>query len=99
MTTEEKEFINIEDGLYDNLLRQALYVKKHLLGYETPVISSVLKLARWDFILEDPKELFSDEERTVLSELPDLTLLINKELLARWLDYVLLWKKNQIQSS
>lgn len=99
MTTEEKEFINIEDGLYDNLLRQALYVKKHLLGYETPVISSVLKLARWDFILEDPKEFFNDEERTVLSELPDLTLLINKELLARWLDYVMLWyeKPNPIQ--
>ncbi len=89
MSPEEKEFISIEDGYYDNLLRQTLYLRKNLLGYETPLIKAVLKLARWDFILQKPGDFFIDEERQVLSELPDLNLLVNKELLGRWLDYAM----------
>jgi hypothetical protein len=90
MTAEEKEFISLEDGVYDNELRQTLYFRKNILGYETPLISAVLKLARWDFILQNHIDFFNEEEGLILSELPDLAFLANKELLARWLDYVML---------
>ncbi|RZJ76121.1 MAG: DUF4209 domain-containing protein [Flavobacterium sp.] len=90
MTAEEKEFISLQDDVYDNELRQTLYFRKNVLGFETPFISTVLKLARWNFILQDHNDFFEDEEKLVLSAMPDLALLVNKELLARWLDYTIL---------
>jgi hypothetical protein len=89
MTAEEMEFISLEDGVYDNDLRQILNFKKNILGYETPLITAVITLAVWNVILQDHTQFFSDHEKQILSELPDLDLLTNKELLARWLDYVI----------
>lgn len=43
----------------------------------------------WNVILQDHTHFFSDQEKQILSELPDLDLLTNKELLARWLDYLI----------
>jgi hypothetical protein len=89
MTADEIEFISLEDGVYDNDLRQTLNFKKNILDYETPLIAAVITLAVWDVILQDHTQFFSDDEKQILSGLPDLDLLTNKELLARWLDYVI----------
>ena len=88
MTVEEMEFISLEDGVYDNDLRQTLNFKKNILGYETPLVTAIITLAVWNVILQDHTQFFSDHEKQLLSELPDLNLLKNRELLARWLDYI-----------
>lgn len=81
MTDEEMEFIRLEDGVYDNDLRQTLNFKRNILGYETPLITAVITLTVWNVILQDHTKFFSDHEKKILSELPDLDLLTNNQLL------------------
>lgn len=86
MTADEIEFLSIEDGVYDNELRQSLFIARNVLGYESPLMSAVLKLIRWDLVLAQPVDFFEVKEMEILSILPREGLIVNKELMARCLD-------------
>ena len=89
MNQEEINILKVDDGLYGNRLRQNLFLSRNLFDYESNLIKAVAKLIRWDFILEDHKTFFKEEEKDqeVLLLSPPPEIIVNKELLARWLDF------------
>jgi hypothetical protein len=92
------EKINVEDGLYDRKLLECLWYKKPDNDFDKIIIQILKKLIKKGLIRGEDKvnELsLSDKEIDILNNIDIVASCENKEIVARWCDYIQELDKNK----
>lgn len=81
----------IEDSIYGFDLKQQLYIRRQTEISQRNILDLILKLLKvdlLDFNIDELKIDFNDEELSILKS-TNITLVENKEIIARWLDVLI----------
>lgn len=84
------ETLDIEDGVYGTELLSYLWRKKSGPNVDLQLLALLQKLCRTDLVNEPDlkSDLFSEVEKEILLSTKILNVCNNKEIKARWCDYV-----------
>ncbi len=83
--------INIEDGFYNGKLLECLRHKKFDINFNKDILEILQKLCRQDLIKESNLNnilSFTNKEKEILNSIDIMAACSNKEVVARWCDYI-----------